>query len=171
MKLNEKYDLYIDDDYVIYYWNKRLDKLMQRTIYKTDKGYLLVNTKIGAKCVHRIIYETFIGEIPDGYEIDHIKGNRMDNRPEMLKCVTHKENMNNPITRKRISEVNSESLKGNTNAKGNTNTKGKPRSEFGRKFKDHFGIARYQNPKLYHKELQWYRTHNNKCKWETRNEE
>lgn len=30
MKYNEKYDLYIDDDLVIYYWDKRKDKLMQR---------------------------------------------------------------------------------------------------------------------------------------------
>lgn len=55
MRYNEKYDLYIDEDYVIYYWNKIKDKLMQRPIYKDKDGYLLVNTKIGKKRVHRVI--------------------------------------------------------------------------------------------------------------------
>ena len=149
MKYNEKYDLYIDDDYVIYYWDKRLDKLMQRPIYKDKDGYLIVSTKNGKNRVHRIIYETFVGPIPDGYEIDHIEGNKTDNRPEMLKCVTHIENLNNPITRERRSEA----------------MKGKTRCEFGRKFKEHYGITKHQNIKLYRKEYNWFHYHE-KCSWE-----
>ena len=146
MKYNERYDLYLDEDFVIYYWNKRLNKLMQRPLYKDKDGYQRVNTKIGKKRVHRVIYETFVGPIPDGYEIDHFNNIRDDNRLENLRCVTHKENMNNPIT------VESR--------------KGKPTSEFGRKFKEHYGITDYQNPKLYNTEQMWYYRHNNKCRWE-----
>ena len=149
MKYSEKYDLYIDDDLVIYYWDKKLDKLMQRTIHKNKSGYLYVCTKIGLKRVHRVIYETFVGPIPDDYEIDHIEGNKTDNRPEMLKCVTHKENCNNPITRNNHSKIQT----------------GKITSEFGRKFKEHYGISCYQDPKLYHREralFQYYK----KCSWE-----
>lgn len=140
VKYNEKYDLYIDDDLVIYYWDKRLNKLMQRTISENNCGYLMVHTKIGRRLVHRIIYETFVGEIPEGMEIDHIKGNKTDNRPEMLKCVSHKENCDNPST-------------------------ATPSSEFGKKFKEYYGITRHQNTKLYNKEYWWY-IRNGKCRWE-----
>lgn len=149
MKYNERYDLYLDDDFVIYYWNKHKDKLMQRPLDKDKDGYLRVLTKIGKKRVHRVIYETFVGTIPDGYEIDHINNIRNDNRLENLRCVTHKENMNNPI-----------SLKARRKAMC------KPWSEFGRKFKDHYGISCQQNPKLYNTEQMWYYRHNNKCRWE-----
>lgn len=164
MKYNEKYDLYIDDDLVIYYWDKKLDKLMQRTIYKNNKGYLKVDTKIGLKLVHRIIYETFIGSIPEGMEIDHEDTHKDNNSLDNLILVTHKQNCNNPKTRKHISEA----MKGKTNAKGhnNTNTRGNLYSEFGRKFKEHYGITKYQNSKLYDKEHMWYHRHNNKCRWE-----
>lgn len=44
--------------------------------------------------------------------------------------------------------------------------KGKTRSEFGEKFRNHFGIKRSDNIKLYKKEHNWYCSHNNKCRWE-----
>lgn len=42
---------------------------------------------------HRLVYLTFVGEIPDGYVIDHINGIRDDNRVENLRCITQSENM------------------------------------------------------------------------------
>ena len=165
MKYNEKYDLYLDDDYVIYYWSKKKDKLMQKSIIKNKDGYLCTNTKIGFNAVHRIIYETFVGPIPDGYEIDHINAIRDDNRLENLRCVTHKQNCNNPITLKKKGEAMKIVLIGNKRAVGNTNTKGKARSEFGMKFKEHYGITKYQNSNLYHKERAWFQYHG-KCSWE-----
>lgn len=83
----------------------------------TDKkGYCRVLLSNGRKCkkslsVHRLVYETFVAEIPEGLEIDHINGIRNDNRLENLRVVTHKENTNNPITRMRRSE----SVKGKRN--------------------------------------------------------
>lgn len=172
MKYSEKYDLYIDDDLVIYYWNKKLDKLMQSTI-KDSFGYLKVWTKMNDRFVHRIIYETFVGHIPDGYQIDHINTIKTDNRLENLRCVTPKENTNNPLTLKHKSDVRKGVFsskdacnKISNKLKGNTNAKGKPTSEFGRKFKEYYGITRYQNYKLYFKEFNWYHTHNHKCRWE-----
>ena len=68
--------------------------------------------------------------------------------------------MNNPLTRKHSSNVMAYVKK------GNTNTKGKPHSKFGKKFKEHYGITKYQNRKLYYKEAVWYHTHNHMCRWE-----
>ena len=163
MKYNEKYDLYLDEDFVIYYWDKRKDKLMQRTMSDNGCGYLRVRTKLGLKMVHRIIWETFNGEIPDGYEIDHINTIKTDNRLDNLRLVTPKENKNNPLTLIHLSKA----MKGRTawNKEIPAYNKGKPVSVFGIKFKEHYEITKSDNPKLYCKEYAYYQRHN-KCSWE-----
>lgn len=60
--------------------------------------------------VHRLVYEAIYGEIPDGMQIDHINGNKNDNRIENLRCVTGKENQNNPVTRPKHIEANRKRL-------------------------------------------------------------
>lgn len=42
--------------------------------------------------VHRLIYETFIGEIIKGMEIDHIDSNPLNNRLDNLQILTASEN-------------------------------------------------------------------------------
>ena len=171
MKYSEKYDRYVDDDLVIYRWDKRKDKLMQCKIFKSSNGYLLVGTKLGISRVHRVIWETMVGEIPNGMFIDHINTIRTDNRLENLRVVTRKENSNNPLTKKHVSEAQKVAQKGKhlseeTKQKMSVAQKGKTSSEFGRKFKNHFGIYQYENPKLYNTEISWYIRHNRKCRWE-----
>lgn len=168
MKYNGKYDVYLDDDFVIYYYKiNGKGKFVQRSISKNKNGYFQVHTKIGLKKVHRVIYETFVGEIPEGYEIDHINTNKTDNRLENLQIVTHKENMNNPLTRKHTSEVkNGHVVTEDTKKKISKTKKGIVKSEFGKKFKEHFGITFYESPELYTREHCWYRKHNHKCRWE-----
>ena len=39
-------------------------------------------------------------------------------------------------------------------------------SEFGKKFKEHYGITCTDNKKLYNTEMSYYRRHNNTCRWE-----
>ena len=58
--------------------------------------------------VHRLVWETFNGKIPDGMEIDHINTVRDDNRLDNLRVVTHKENNANPITSDRVRKANRE---------------------------------------------------------------
>ena len=43
---------------------------------------------------HRISYELFKGEIPKGYEIDHLCRNKTCVNPDHLEAVTHRENLN-----------------------------------------------------------------------------
>lgn len=44
--------------------------------------------------------------------------------------------------------------------------RGKTKSEFGEKFKEHYGLSQYQDMKLYKREYAWFKKHN-KCRWET----
>ena len=153
MQYNEKYDRYVTKGGLFYRYSKSQDKLILCKLSKDSSGYLqlrVTKPKLASVGVHRIVYETFVGEIPQGYQIDHINTIKDDNSLENLRCVTHAENNKNPLTRKHRSE----SQKGNT------------WSEFGAKFKKHFGISYYENPKLYKKEHLWYWKHNNICRWE-----
>lgn len=49
--------------------------------------------------VHRLVYKTFIGDIPKNMVIDHIDGNRNNNNINNLRCVTLSENCQNPNTK------------------------------------------------------------------------
>lgn len=59
-------------------------------------GYMTVglnkNRKRKHMLVHRIMLLAFVGECPDGMEINHKNGNKNDNRLENLEYCTHSEN-------------------------------------------------------------------------------
>lgn len=65
---------------------------------KRKNGYCCVTVNYKTFYVHRLVWEAFNGEIPDGYEIDHKNTVRTDNRLENLRLTTPKENRNNPHT-------------------------------------------------------------------------
>jgi hypothetical protein len=60
-------------------------------IHKT--GYVVVSFNGSNKYLHTIIWKAFMGEIPDGYEIDHKDCNKTNNALYNLELVTHSENM------------------------------------------------------------------------------
>ena len=63
-------------------------------------GYLSVTVPYRKGCsIHRLVAETFIPNPLGATEVDHIDGNKTNNRVENLRWVTHKENTNNPNTK------------------------------------------------------------------------
>lgn len=65
--------------------------------YIAKRGYLSTtltsNGKTRTKTVHTIVAEAFLGPKPGpGYEVDHIDGDRFNNRADNLEWVTKREN-------------------------------------------------------------------------------
>ena len=54
--------------------------------------------------VHRMVAMAFLEfqRTEERNEVDHINGNKSDNSVDNLRWCTHKENMNNPVTRRKI---------------------------------------------------------------------
>ena len=73
-----------------------------------NQGYQLIKLRKNGKRkmfrVHRLVAQAFIPNPENKPCVDHINTIRDDNRVENLKWVTHKENMNNPLSRKNSSE-------------------------------------------------------------------
>lgn len=69
---------------------------------KNGCGYRQVAIAGKRYSVHRLVAEAFFGEIPDGYEVDHINRNRGDNSVENLRIVTPSENQRNTSQNDRV---------------------------------------------------------------------
>lgn len=72
------------------------------------KGYKFVRLSNGCGKrkhfrVHRLVYETFKSDIPDGFQIDHIDRNKANNSIENLRVVTGSENCRNTSKNRELS--------------------------------------------------------------------
>lgn len=163
MKYNAKYDRWFSKEGLVYRYDVKRDRLVLCSLCDWGKGYLRFYYRVGDKVksvfVHRAIWETFNGEIPEGYEIDHVKCNKQDNRLKMLKLVTHKENMNNPIT---ITHLRDVLYNRNTALRGKHNTL---TTEFGKKYEAYTGLHFIDDPQRYRNEYYWFKHHGH-CRWE-----
>lgn len=141
IRWNKEYQVYVSDDGHIF--SERVGKCKLEYL---SNGYVRWSTNRNRKkiriLVHRLVWETFNGEIPKGMEIDHINRDKTDNKLSNLRCVTHIQNMRNWAPPERY-----------------------PRSKFGIKFKEHFGIQMCEDRKLYLREYKLYKKYG-KCSWE-----
>lgn len=69
-----------------------------------NRHVLRINKKSKSVSTAATIWQSFNGMLPDGYEVDHIDGDRQNNKLSNLRAVSHKENMSNPVTRARMSK-------------------------------------------------------------------
>lgn len=63
-------------------------------------GYVRLGGRGGVSAflyAHRVIWEAVNGPIPDGLEIDHLNGNKADNRARNLEAVTKSQNVRRAI--------------------------------------------------------------------------
>jgi len=76
-----------------FYWTYK-SKIMCPSA--NNKGYLGLTLSVGKKLysrsVHKLVALAFLGECPHGYEVDHINGDRSDNRIENLRWFPIGEN-------------------------------------------------------------------------------
>lgn len=69
----------------------------EKKIYINRDGYATVKlSRDGVDrryFVHRLVYEAYIGHIPQGCEINHKDFNRLNNRPDNLEAISHSDNV------------------------------------------------------------------------------
>jgi len=87
----------------IYPEEGRIDRLLKGGVLKTNigtlghKGYLQVEIDGKKDRVHRVIWSYVNGPIPIGMVIDHVNGNKADNRISNLRLATCSQNNQNRI--------------------------------------------------------------------------
>lgn len=103
MKYNKEYKIWVSKDGLLfnlrgvtnqagYCGDGGLKVIAPHGWYHTDSNCYLYYKSTG---VHRIVYETYKGKIPEGMEVDHIDRNKQNNSIDNLRLVTHKENCEN----------------------------------------------------------------------------
>jgi len=89
----------------------------RRAEYNTTLGYLQIRNTIDGKriygCAHRLVWQYFFGDIPNGLTINHKNGVKGDNKPKNLEVATYSENRKHAF---RIGLINQNGEK-NPNAK------------------------------------------------------
>lgn len=101
-------DYYATEDGQI--WSAKRKRFL--SLKTKSKGYVKCNLyrpdgSVKNIRVHRFIWQTFNGVIPDGYEINHKNEIRDDNRLENLELVTHRENLmyGNGLEKRRLKSI------------------------------------------------------------------
>ena len=136
-------------------------KLVYIECRQMDSGYLKTPTH---ELVHRLVYKTFVGEIPPGYHIHHKDHNKQNNALDNLELI-------DPVEHQRLHHLGKEGPnKGRVwsqevRDKISKATMNKPKNNFGIGYVKHYGYSKKENKNQYLKELRYYQQHN-KYSWE-----
>jgi len=78
-------------------WKEKRSNIVQNSMAGCihGSGYKVVTIKSKTYKLHRIIWIMLFGEIPKGFYLDHINGNKIDNRLENLRLATNNQNQQN----------------------------------------------------------------------------
>lgn len=90
MKYNSKYNRYVTKEGLVFRVKNGI--LVQCKLSYNRFGYLQVSTPLRTLTVQKLVYETFYGEVPKGFDIDHINDIKDDNRIENLRVLSHRDN-------------------------------------------------------------------------------
>ena len=71
--------------------NRRTHRIQSQSL--NNVGYLTVSIDGAPRMVHRVVAQQFINNEIEGMDINHINGNRIDNRIENLEIITHADNL------------------------------------------------------------------------------
>lgn len=72
------------------------------------KGYQFVHLD---KChcrIHRLVYEAFVEDVPEGLELNHIDTNKLNNHVSNLEAITHLENVRHAYANNLMPDVKGE---------------------------------------------------------------
>lgn len=83
----------------------KLSKPTKRSNIGYLQAHLWKNGKGKFYTVHRLVWIAFNGEIPQGFEVNHIDENKYNNRLDNLNLLTSKENKNWGTRNKRIADA------------------------------------------------------------------
>ncbi|MEE0865522.1 MAG: HNH endonuclease signature motif containing protein [Clostridia bacterium] len=84
-----------------------VDKLKEYCFRMHNKGYISTSIKGKTKYLHQIVY----GKIEEGFEIDHINRNKLDNRKCNLRKCKHIDNAHNRIKKNKFNQQGITKLK------------------------------------------------------------
>jgi hypothetical protein len=71
---------------------------------KNHDGYVYINLQNKCHMVHRLVASAFIGERPEGFEVNHVDNNRSNNSVSNLEYMTHDENVKYSADKGRYAE-------------------------------------------------------------------
>lgn len=99
-EINIKGEIYLKGGY--HNGRRRKSKFIKKVL--GGNGYYVINLNREKHLLHRLLAETFIPNPDNKPCIDHIDGNPKNNSLDNLRWVTHKENLNNPVTKAKESK-------------------------------------------------------------------